>query len=143
MDEATKKRNDNSQELLFTIFDLISQNIKELGTIKVASSKEEADELDGKYRTALNNVVEGVAVLPYTIDELKFAVNALEMVVSSINKSIVGTIEGNEIEILSRIYGKKNDAGKFDKYSASISDIVLKLKEIREQTGNNLMDFYS
>lgn len=138
-----EKRNENAQAIVKNVLNLINENIDNLSNLKVTDDVDEQKKLDDDYRNALNKVVEEVALMPYTIDDLKYGLNVMDTVVKMISKAVLGTIEGNEVEILSRIYGAKNEQGKFDKYSASISDIVLKLKEVRENTGNNLMDYYT
>lgn len=138
-----EKRNENAQAIVKNVLNLINENIDNLSNLKVTDDVDEQKKLDDDYRNALNKVVEEVAIMPYTIDDLKYGLNVMDTVVKMISKAVLGTIEGNEVEILSRIYGAKNEQGKFDKYSASISDIVLKLKEVRENTGNNLMDYYT
>ncbi len=143
MDELTKKRNENAEIIALKMFKLINKNINVLASLKIETDKEKVDKLNDEYRDAVNEIVQEVASLPYTIDELKYAINALELVVKSVSNSIVGTVEGNEIEILSRLYGKRNVNNKFDKFSATMPDIVLTLKELREKTGNDLMDYFS
>lgn len=143
MDELTKKRNENAEIIALKMFELINKNINVLASLKIETDKEKVDKLNDEYRDAVNEIVQEVASLPYTIDELKYAINALELVVKSVSNSIVGTVEGNEIEILSRLYGKRNVNNKFDKFSATMPDIVLTLKELREKTGNDLMDYFS
>lgn len=143
MDELTKKRNENAEIIALKMFELINKNINVLASLKIETEKDKIEKLDEEYRSAVNEIVQEVASLPYTIDELKYAINALELVVKSVSNSIVGTVEGNEIEILSRLYGKRNVNNKFDKFSATMPDIVLTLKELREKTGNDLMDYFS
>jgi hypothetical protein len=143
MDKLTEKRNENAEVIALKMFELMNKNIAVLSSLKIETDKEKADALNEQYREAINEIVQEVASLPYTIDELKYAINALELVVKSVSNSIVGTVEGNEIEILSRLYGKRNVNEKFDKFSATMPDIVLTLKELREKTGNDLMDYFS
>jgi hypothetical protein len=143
MEKLTEKRNENAEVIALKMFELMNKNIAVLSSLKIETDKEKADALNEQYREAINEIVQEVASLPYTIDELKYAINALELVVKSVSNSIVGTVEGNEIEILSRLYGKRNVNEKFDKFSATMPDIVLTLKELREKTGNDLMDYFS
>ena len=143
MEKLTEKRNENAEVIALKMFELMNKNIAVLSSLKIETDKEKADALNEQYREAINEIVQEVASLPYTIDELKYAINALELVVKSVSNSIVGTVEGNEIEILSRLYGKRNVNEKFDKFSATMPDIVLTLKDLREKTGNDLMDYFS
>lgn len=55
---------------------------------------------------------------------------------------VLGSIATNEDELMSRVYGKKNYKGKFRKEEVTVGDILLKLNEVREQTGGNKDDYF-
>lgn len=62
--------------------------------------------------------------------------------ITGLKQFVTGTIASHEMEITSRFYGKKNYKGKFRKEEATVGDIILKLQEIREQTGGELNDYF-
>jgi len=72
------------------------------------------------------------------------------MCIEKISESLVGlssfikgTIATHEDEMVSRIYGKKNHEGKFRREFVTVKDILLKLNEVREETGGNKDEFFN
>ena len=55
---------------------------------------------------------------------------------------INGSISSNEHEYISRAYGKKNYKGKYRREENTVGDILLKVNEIRNATGNVREDYF-
>lgn len=116
---------------------------KETFIPSVTETVEEKAALQEKTLDAANKVMAFMATQDIPA---RYATMGIEKVIDALTglKSFVdGTLNIYEDEYLSRMFGIKNEDGKFRRDSATIGDIVLKLEEARQATGNNKADFFN
>lgn len=76
----------------------------------------------------------------------RYATMGIEKMIDALTglKSFVdGTLNMYEDEYVSRMFGVKNEDGKYRREAATIGDIVLKLEEAKNATGNRREDFFN
>ena len=76
----------------------------------------------------------------------RYATMGIEKLIDALNglKTFVnGTLTMYEDEYLSRMFGIKNADGKYRREEATVADLVMKLEEAKQATGNNRADFFN
>lgn len=76
----------------------------------------------------------------------RYATMGIEKLIDGLTglKSYVdGTLNSYEDEYVSRMFGIKNDMGKYRRENATVADVTLKLEEARQATGNDRNDFFN
>lgn len=107
------------------------------------------DEQEGKAKLQEETLDFGNEIVQYLATKdipARYATMGIEKLIDALTglKTFVdGTLTMYEDELLSRVLGVKNDDGKYRRENASVAQIVLKLEEIKQSTGNDRGDFFN
>ena len=107
------------------------------------------EDVEGKQKLMEATLDFGNDVLQYLATKdipARYATMGIEKLIDSLSalKTYVdGTLTSYEDEFLSRSFGVKNDQGKFRRENITVAQMVMKLEEVRQSTGNNRADFFN
>lgn len=137
--EIILKSNEISREILQMICDNKEIFINDI----LEPTEEESVKKEEQITVLANDIVKMMAEKGV---KANFASRSVENIIegfTGLKAFVDGTLRNWEDEYVSRSFGIKNSEGKFRREEITISDLLVKLNEIRESTGNNMYDFYN
>lgn len=90
-----------------------------------------------------NDIMQYLATKNVTARYASMGIDKLIDSLTGLKKYVDGMLTSYEDEYLSRMYGIKNPEGKYRRESVTVADMILKLEEARQATGNNREDFFN
>lgn len=143
MNEYSKKIHLKSNEVARGLLEKLGENSKLLIIDNLEPTHEEQKVIDEQTTDFAIDIMKFLAASGIQANYATFAIDKIIDNLSGLKQYIGGTLRGYEDEYLSRAYGVKNDQGKYRKEEITISELMLKLAEIQEATGNNKNDFFN
>lgn len=133
------KANDVAKKLLVKL----SENKEILIPNNMEPTEDEQKKINEDTADFAINIIKFLSDEDVTANYGTFAIDKIIENLTGLKQFINGSLSAYEDEFLSRSYGVKNDEGKYRKEEITIKELVLKLSEIREVTGNNNADFFN
>lgn len=143
MTEYSKKIHLKSNDVARKLLSIIDEN-KELFISDVLEpTPEEQKVIEEKTTDFAINVIKMLSAEDVKVNYATFPIDKIMASLSGLKQFIDGTMARHEDEYLSRSYGVKNEEGKFRKEEITVGQLMLKLSEVQQATGNNKNDFYN
>jgi hypothetical protein len=110
-------------------------------TTRTPELNREADEKIADLSIA---IVQMIAATDLPADYIEYPIEKIMAILSGLKISLTGNLRQNEDEVMSRFYGVKNsETGKYRKELITVGDLMMKLKEVREATGDDPSDYFN
>lgn len=132
------KANETARDLL-----VILAEKKDLFVPMVPESAEEQDKVEADTLDFGNDIVNFLATRDIPKTHLTFSIDKLIDNLTGLKRFVDGTARMYEDEYLSRSLGVKNKDGKYRHEELTLAQLILKLDEVRQATGNKREDFYN
>lgn len=142
MTEYSKSIHNKSSEIGRALLPFLLAD-KEIFVPDVMDTLEEKAALQEKTLDAANKVMAFMATQDIPARYATMGIEKLIDALTGLKSFVDGTLNIYEDEYMSRMFGIKNEEGKYRRDSATIGDIVLKLEEARQATGNNKAEFFN
>lgn len=143
MDDYSKKIHDVSNEIAKDLLVMLSENKDTIVITNLEPTEEEIKKINEDTADFATMVVEYIATKDIPAGYASMAVQKLEDALQKLRMHIDGTVNSYKDEYLSRSLGIKNSEGKFRQEVATIGQLLVKLNDVREETGGKLEDFYN
>lgn len=143
MNEYSKKVHLKANDVARKLLEKFSEQKDLLIQDNLEPTPEEQRALDEQTTDFALGIMQMLAVEEVKINDATFALDKIMGSINGLKQYIGGQLRVYEDEYLSRSYGVKNDEGKYRKEEVTIGQLVVKLSEVRENTGNNKNDFYN
>jgi hypothetical protein len=143
MDDYSKKIHNVSNEIAKDLLVMLAENKDTIVIANLEPTEDEAKKINEDTTDFATLVVEYVATKDIPAGYASMAVQKLEDALQRLRIHIDGTVNTYKDEYLSRSLGVKNEDGKFRQEAATIGQLLVKLNDVREETGGNLEDFYN
>ncbi len=156
MDEIAKKTEEENKihdwvtpiettsvELAKVVLSKLTENFDDLVYKNVGLTDEEKKKYEQKGTDFSISVLNIMSLTDIPADYATRSIDKLLEALESVKQYITGTIVKYDDEILSRLFEVKSPVtGTYMRDVATLGTIMLKLKEIREKTGNNMSDYF-
>lgn len=136
MNEYSKKIHLQSNEIARGLLDIFAEKKNILINDVLEPTKEEQAKIDEETTDFALGVVDFLTKQGVTVNYATFAIDKLVGSLNGLKQFVDGTMRTWEDEYLSRSYGVKNEDGKFRKEEVTIGQLLVKLNEVREATGD-------
>jgi len=125
------------------VLDKINEN-KELIIYNAGDrSPEEKKKSDEAFLNMAISIVEIFATTDIPADYVGLPIDKAMVVLSALKQYLEGTVRSSEDEILSRLYGKKSPkSNTFAKDVVTLGEMMLKLSDVRKETGDKPEDYF-
>ncbi|MGV8130843.1 MAG: hypothetical protein ACP5N7_01955 [Candidatus Pacearchaeota archaeon] len=143
MNEYSKKVHLKANDVARKLLQKFSEQKDLLVQDNLEPTPEEQRTLDEQTTDFALGIMQMLAVEEVKINDATFALDKIMGSINGLKQYIGGQLRVYEDEYLSRSYGIKNDEGKYRKEEVTIGQLMVKLSEVRENTGNNKNDFYN
>lgn len=143
MNEYSKKVHLKANSVARELLEKLNENKAILLQDNLEPTPEEQKVIDEQTADFAIGILQFLASSDVSVNYATFSIDKIIQNLSGLKQFIDGQLRTYEDEYVSRSYGVKNEEGKYRKEVITIADLMIKLDEVRKETGDNRNDFYN
>ena len=140
--DFSKKIHNKSSQIAHDLLTMLLED-KETFVPQYLENPEQKAELSEKTLDVANKVLKYMATQDIPARYATMSIDKIIDALTGLKSFVDGSLNMYEDEYLSRMYGVKDEKGKYRRDMASMATLVSKLEEARQSTGNNRADFFN
>jgi len=140
--EFSKQIHNKSTQIAKDLLGLMLED-KDVFVPEYLENQQDKDALQEKTLDAANKVLKYIATQDIPARYATMSIDKLIDALTGLKSFVDGSLNMYEDEYLSRMYGVKDERGKYRRDMVTMAGMVMKLEEARQATGNNRSDFFN